>query len=1253
MVKGFDTNRKSICCIIQAALSEMLLDGFAAFQQSYGDLLKLFVYYAHEIEEEAVDSAEVRKRLREADLVLLDLRGSGKATTLTASALADGDNTVVCLVGASPEILALLRMGSLSLREMMSRNEHHGEMRMSGMQRIQKIMRWIERFGDLAPIGRLRHARNWNKAVRYWLHGGPENVKNLLVMLGREYFGWKLPEPQEPREFPEIGIYDPLGRRYYENFQDYCREVGFDPAKPSIGLLFYGGMHFSQSVAGAAAMAQRLAQHYNLIPVYATTGHNLRAVREYFLPGGKAIVQAIYYLQWFQLATFSGEDDDNTLDLLKSLNVPVFTATPLFGRETAKWLESSSGLSPVEIMTTVILPELDGMIEPVPSMGLEPRYHVDAGQAAKITAPIGDRIDYMAARIGRRVALGRIPNHAKKVAFIIYNNPPGEDNIGNASYLDVFASLRKIFQAMRDRGYVVEDLPENGEILRRLIATGSVNNGRWVPLETAAKGATTMSTHEYRQIWSTLPNPHDVIASWGEPPGEIMVADDRIVLPGIELGNVFLGLQPARGIHSDPDKITHDKTLPPHHQYIAFYRWLERHWRADAVVHVGTHGTLEFLKGKEVGMSRRCYPPTLIGSVPHFYLYHVVNPSEAMIAKRRGLATIINHNSPSLTAAGLYEDYTALEELIAEYFEAQLTDPGRAERLAGRIRDRAQSLHLTKENVAEIQEELVLMKRSLIPKGLYIIGEEPQLEETIETVTAFLRYDRGKVPSLNRLLACKRNLDYDRLLDAPAEVYNGIGGAALLADLDREARELVRKTIVSGRPAGDAEFSLTLGWALELQKRLTARREITALLDALEGAYTEPGIGGEPIRDPDCLPTGRNSFQFDPRLVPSEAAYERGVQIAENTLQHYRGLTGGYPRSVGVVLWAFETAKTRGETVGQIFGYLGIKPVRKSVWKTDLEIIPTHLLGRPRIDVTVQICGFFRDIFMNVVELINQAFAMVAELNEGEEENFVRAHTQAAFAELSKGMESKRAWRVASGRVYGPRPGEYGTRVTSLIETGAWETESQIVDTFMASMNHLYTDNIHGERLSDLHREHIGRIEMISQVRDTHDYEIADLDHYYEYFGGLARTVETVRGRAPVQLITDTTKERLRTETVREALERGIRTRLLNPRWIEALLAHDVHGAQKISDRVQYLIGFAATTHAVPNWVFSAVAERYLFDPVMRRRMMENNVYATEEITRRLLEAYRRGYWQASDDELNKLREVYLETEGAIEDGIG
>ena len=388
-------------------------------------------------------------------------------------------------------------------------------------------------------------------------------------------------------------------------------------------------------------------------------------------------------------------------------------------------------------------------------------------------------------------------------------------------------------------------------------------------------------------------------------------------------------------------------------------------------------------------------------------------------------------------------------------------------------------------------------------------------------------------------------------------------------------------------------------------------------------------------------------------MVPSEEACRRGAEIAENTLEHYLRINGKYPESAAVILWGFETTKTRGETVGQILAYLGVRvaPSPNPYFKK-LEAIPLEELGRPRIDCLVQICGFFRDMFPNVLSMINRAFSLVSQLDEPEDLNFVRKNTLGTKEDLKNSVAPEMLDRIACGRVFGPRAGEYGTRTTGLIETGAWQSEEEISELFTSTMSHLYAENIHGERHLGAYKQRLSTVDMVSQVRDSHEYEIMDLDHYYEFFGGLSRTVESVKGRAPAMMISDTTKEIIRTETLKESLNRGIRTRLLNPKWIEALLEHDYHGAQKISDRVEYLIGFAATTHAVENWVWSAVAERYISDACMFEKLCTNNKFAAEEIIKRLLEAKKRGYWNASHEEEEMLLERYLELEGKIEEAL-
>lgn len=1243
--------------IINASLTEALLNGVDLFRQQNGDCLNVRVFATHDIEEEAVGKRSVSQSLEDADMVFLDIRGGGKAAGLCARILPTTHQPVALLLGGSPEIMALLRLGSFSMKTIMERsaqNQADSPPASPNIAVMQRLMNMVETGGSLLPFGKLKHARNWARMMRYWQHGGGENIKNLLIFAANEYLNLRLPKPAKPKEYPEFGIFDPLSGRSFESLEAYRQKEGFDSGKPTIGLLFYGGMHFSQSLVPAKAFAKRLrAMNVNMVPVFSTAGTNLKAIQSYFKQDAETKIDAAIYFQWFQLNTFAGASGKTSIELLKQLDVPVFSACPMYGREIQKWEESDQGLSPIEALTTVILPELDGMIEPLPTAGLIERDSGIVEGSVKQVAAIDDRVERVCRRINRWMRLRTKPNADKRVAFIVYDNPPGEDNLGSAAYLDTFASLKLLFKEMKKRGYSLKDVPDDKGLHEYLLKRRLANNLRWGGEEVALKEGQRLTTDQYRELLDEVVPGAQVDTEWGPPPGDIMTLEGSIILPAVVFGNILLSVQPARGFHSDPDKISHDKTLPPHHQYVAFYRWLERIWQPDCVVHVGTHGTLEFLKGKEMGMSRNCFPEALIGDVPHLYFYHVVNASEATIAKRRSLGVLINYNSPSFTAGGLFDEYDSLDQLISECLEARTVEPLRAQRLEKRVIEKAEALNLGADNLAAIQEEIAMMKRSIIPKGLHLLGEGVAEADRLDFATFFLRYDRGEIPSLHRQIAESKGFDYEALLCPTRAENDATIPAGVLDDIEAEVAGMVRAAWTQGIfPTSEPARTAVLN-AVEAARNLDGGLEFDNFFKGLSGGYIEPALGGDPLRNPEVLPTGRNSYQFDPRLVPSEEACRRGMQIAENTLNHYKKIHGSYPNSTAVILWGFETTKTRGETVGQVLGYLGVRVIQNSnPYHKKIEAIPLEQLGRPRVDCLVQICGFFRDMYPNVMDLLNRAFQLVSDLDETEADNHVRCNTLGLRSALAGKMADDRLDKVAAGRIFGPRAGEYGTRTTYLIETAAWKDEEEIAELFTSTMSHLYADNIHGERQLDAYRGRIAGVEVVSQVRDTHEYEIMDLDHYYEFFGGLSRTVESVKGDPPVMLITDTTKEVMRTETVGESLNRGIRTRLLNPKWIDALLTHEYHGAQKIGDRVENLIGFAATTHAVDNWVWSAVTDRYVRDEQMFARMANNNRFATEEILKRLAEADSRGYWKATEEERNLLRDRYLDLEGMIEEKI-
>lgn len=1243
-------NKMKIVLVSLALASESIMEALKEIREKEGDILELIYYYAHSIEEEEIDPLQLREDLINADAVLIDIRGGGKAAGIVQSVLPGLKNTVIVLVGATPGIMGLTRMGSFKTESFIKETEGRKKRGEFDWDKTDRIMKMVEMAGKIMPVGIIKHARNWVYAIRYWMNGGKENLKNLLLMIAREYGKLKVMKPAPPVEHPDCGIYHPRLKKIYREKEEYFKDYQFDSKKESVGLFFYGGMHFDSSIKGVKAMIDQLEPDINVIPVFSSGRKNIESIKKYFFDNKIPLINVMVNFHWFRINTFASRNFEEAVILFKELNIPLVHATPMYGREVEKWRESEMGLSPIETMATVIMPEMDGFSQCIPCIGLEDR--VFDKRKMKVSVAIHERVEMLALRIRNWLRLKSLPNHQKRVAFIIYNYPPGESNLGGGAYLDVFASMKKILEAMEKDGYNVGEIPEE-KFHDLLLRKGTVNSGEWTALENTAKNCFHVTEKDYHNWFSAMPDQEVMISEWGLVPGRIMSYDKSILIPGIELGNLFIGLQPSRGVHEEPEKAVHDKTLPPHHQYVAFYRWLEKEWKADICIHVGTHGTLEFLKGKEVGMSKECFPDILIGTMPHLYIYHVVNPSEAMIAKRRSQAVIVNYNSPAFIESCLYDRMSGLEDLFAEYNEAFLQDPGRAERVKTRLLEAAKEANFETRDIDEIHDELIRIKRSIIPKGLHILDEEYEEKERINFVRFILRYDRGEIKSINRVFCEKEGFDYDKTFGSPSKRLNGKSCSKLVEEIEGKASELICKAVRNKILPDDHDLAKILRYGLDMLSRLDASREIGNLLRGMCGEYIPPNLGGDPIREPDVLPTGCNSYQFDPRFVPSETAYARGAEIAENTLKYYYKQHGSYPKGTAVILWGFETAKTKGETVGQILAYIGVRVIRKqSLWEPAIEVIPLKELGRPRVDVMINICGFFRDMFPNVMQLIDQAFEKISALDEPEDMNFVKANTRRIFEEIKDQENYKTAKKLANARIFGPKSGEYGTCLINLIETANWENESELADAFIQSMNHVYTDNIHGKRVDGIYRKRLSSVNLVSQVRDTHEYEIGDLDHYYEFFGGLAKSVETVRGEKPEMLITDTSKEIILTESVEHAIRRGVRTRLLNPKFIEELLKHDYHGAQKIAQRVEYLIGHAATTNRVDNWIWSEVSARYIFDKDIFARMTENNRYATAEIIKRLIEANKRGYWDASDDELERLRDAYLELEGLIEEKL-
>jgi cobaltochelatase CobN len=1158
--------------------------------KEYADVKLIFAHELHKVD-------DLQSYVYWADIVLIDVRGD--PSTLTELDYKDKD--VVVLVGGS-SLFTLAKLGSFRMSKMKGANMSYGANPESVKKWINRIQRIIEAMGKILPFGVFKDARSYIRIVKYWANGGYENYKNMLLFICK-IKGLDV-EVEDPVEYPDYGLYHP------DYGYDY--EPQIDPSKPTVGLIFYGGMHLESCIPTLREIIKRL--NANIIPVHSDGIINLKAIKEYFKDED---IDCIVSLLWFRLNGGPlGGDPRPTIEFLNEKKAKLFSPAIMLMQKIEDWEKSERGLDVLQTITAVELPEMDGGVEPIPVCGVKDCEVV----------PMVDRVDRFVSRVNRWLELKRKPNRDKRIAIIIYNYPPGEENLGSAAYIDTFASVERILERLEKEGCTVEKAKIKDLFVERMLF-----NPKLYPPEKIE--CPRMSFEEYLSYFNELPEEcrRDVVECWGNPPGEIMVDGSSILIPGVILGNVFVGVQPSRPPldNEDPYSAIHDQTKPPHHQYIAFYKWIEKVFKADCVIHVGTHGLAEFMKGKEVGLSSKCFPDILIGAIPHLYIYHVINTSEASIAKRRLYGTLISYNSPPYTTSGLYEEYARLEEFLNEYREALSKDEPRAEIAKRKALELAEKLNLG-GNLDEIEARLYEYKRSIIPKGLHVVGEEYSLDDLEDFITLVARYDRGEIKSLNRLIAEKRGLKYEEVLNDPPK----------LKEIEEEAKEIVNRFLKGER---FPEYEKTLRYALEVAKKFEDNSlELENLVEGLNGRYIEPSVGGDVIRNPEVLPTGRNIYPFDPLKVPTESAVERGRKIAEITIKKYLEKHGKYPESVGVVLWGFETAKTYGETIAQILEYIGVRVVHVSPWEKKLEVIPIEELGRPRIDVVVTICGFFREMFPNIMELLDKAFRMVAELDEPEDTNFVKKHAK----EMSNYGE------LAKARIFGPTSTEYNTRLLQLVEDSVWNEEGDLAEAYISSMSYAYTKGYYSREAREVFENLLRKVDLVSQVRDSHDYEITDLDHYYEFFGGLSKSVEILKGEKPEMFIADTTMEIVKVENVKEAIGKGTVTRILNPKWIDEMLKHGFLGAQKIAERIENLLGLAATTNAVENWIWDKVAERFVFDEEIFERLKESNPYATKEILERLLEANKRGYWDADEEILEKLEDEYLELDGILEEEI-
>lgn len=1214
--------------IIVISVSASALKLLAALAPDWPEL-RLSLHYVGGVDFSEEQRSGVIADLQDQDLILLDLMGAPQEFCRAIEGrLQNHPGQTAVLNSSLPGLRSLTRLGRFSLKAMGRRAEKDHP---PDMARMQAMAARAEKLGRRLPLGPLRDMRNYFWLVKYWLFANPENITNLLRLLYRDYLGRKdRPKPAPPRTLDELTLYHPGLGRAYASWAEYLADHPLKPGLPVVGLLFYNSNYPVDAHPAVARLMQAWGHDFNLAPMAAgrIMGDDLERFKA-LIDSMNPPLEALVNLLSFRLgAGPMGGEPDQAVALLEELGSPLFHPFFLTKQTTDQWRSQLRGANPGEFLISMFLPELDGAVETA-VLGAMGRSGEDGGELSLIP----ERVANYAQRVKGWLRLQRKSNFEKRAALIFYDYPPGEANLGAAAFLDVFESLAAILKRMKVEGYDLEPLSAD-QLRECFLGQGMLNTPRWKPVD--GGGCPPLADRAAYQRWTAGARVAQAVdQAWGEFPGPVMAWQGRSVLPGLRTGKVFIGLQPSRGDFEDPAQSYHDKNLPPHHQYLAFYKWLEHEFQADAVIHLGTHGTLEFLPGKETALSGDCCPDYLVGGLPHLYVYYAGNPAEAMIAKRRAMAVMISHLSPPYTQAGSHGRLSELEELLSESEEAERLDPGRLPMIVERLEEASRELGWEYEGRRKLAQRLHEWRTSLIPGRLHVAGQAFSRSETLDFLVQLCQAGQGAWTGLPAFLGL-------------SDLGDGASGAGRVA-------KWISDYVLDGRPL-PPEMDAPPGRDLvrlgrELAAGLMNNRELDALMDGLAGRYIPAGLGGDHFRNPEVLPTGRNLYQFDPRRVPSPSAVERGRAMARNTLRAW-GDGRSYPASVAVVLWGLETAKTQGETTAQILAYLGLELERDpTLWEPRLKVIPLDRLGRPRVDVVVQMCGFFRDMFPNLVELLAEAFELVAGLDEPEGMNYVKANALALEQELREaGQAPARARELSRARIFGPAASQYGTSLTNLVKAKTWQTEGDLASAYMGSLCHVYTKSDYGRKMPALLRGNLRRVELVSQVRSSMDYEITDLDHYYEFLGGLSRSVLEASGRRARVMVSDSVTGRVRTENLREAIQRGAGTRLLNPKWLGAMLAHKHHGGQQIADRLENLVGLAAAAGEVDNAIFERLMDDLILDEKRRRQIAENNPYALMEVMERLLEAASRGYWEVAQDRLEQLKDAYLQIEADLEE---
>jgi magnesium chelatase subunit H len=1104
------------------------------------------------------------------------------------------------------------------------------------------------------PVQKVQDLRNWLIIYGYWNAGGTENVAALFWTLAEKYLGLEVGEIPAAIETPNMGLLHPDYNGYFESPRQYLEwrlGAGNEDLKfplPIVGILLYR-KHVITKQAYIPKLIRAFEEAGLLpLPIFINGVEGHVAVRDWMttdyeqkqrqqgivetpsLSPEAVRVDAIVSTIGFPLvggpagSMEAGRQVEVAKRILSAKNVPYVVAAPLLIQDIHSW--TRQGIGGLQSVVLYALPELDGAIDTIPLGGL-------VGEDIYL---IPDRVQRLTQRLKHWIKLRQTPVVDRKLAIILYGFPPGYGAVGTAALLNVPRSLLNLLQALKAEGYTVGELPDDGEVLVRWVkdadevmergmggvggAGGGDGGEEHHSLSTIHHPPSTTINVRTLEKWLGYLRTSWIEKNWKSLTGTgIKTLEDNFLLGGVQLGNVWIGVQPPLGIAGDPMRLMFERDLTPHPQYAAFYQWLQKGYQADAIVHFGMHGTVEWLPGAPLGNTGYSWSDILLGDLPNLYVYAANNPSESILAKRRGYGVLISHNVPPYGRAGLYKELVTLRDLIAEYRENPQKNDTLREAIAKKILDtgleadcpfqdaRQLGIEFTPENVrlfsadafnrylVRLYEYLQVVESRLFSTGLHTLGEAP-IPEQLE---AYLQAYFGD--------------------DLPAEVIHQIS----------QGKE-DDKTLTKGV---DAQANIEEAIAIRTLLSQTTD-ELTNLLRGLNGEYVPPAPGGDLLRDGlGVLPTGRNIHALDPYRMPSPAAFERGRKIALQILAQHQKEHGTFPETVAVMLWGLDAIKTKGESIGILLELVGATPVKEGTGRiVRYELLPLEELNHPRIDVLANLSGIFRDSFVNLIELLDDLFQRAAAIDEPEEQNFIRKH---ALALQSEGVEN------ASARLFSNPAGDFGSLVNDQVVASSWESGDELGQTWEGRNVYSYGRQDRGQARPQVLQSLLKSCDRVVQEIDSVEYGLTDIQEYYANTGGLKRAAEQKRGKKTATSFVESFSKDTTARSLEELLRMEYRTKLLNPRWAEAMAVQGSGGAYEISQRMTALIGWSGTADFQESWVYDQAAATYALDVEMAAKLRQANPEAFRNVVGRMLEAQGRGFWQPDPDTLEKLRQLY------------